>query len=129
MKKNLMNNPKFVYLTSSRNSIMPFKTMIEEVSSIFWAFSLVINIIILLIGLPLCLLICCCCRKHPDALGKDIRTIAKNHKLLKLKDSEEEEDGEEVEEKPKKKKKKQLPQKQHIEEPLQLPEENDELVE
>ena len=106
--------------------------MIEEVSSIFWAFSLVINIILLLIGIPLCLLICCCCKKHPDVLGKDIKTIAKNHKLLKLKDSEEEEDEdeEEVEEKPKKKKKrvqKQLPKNQ-IEEPLQL-EDNDELVE
>lgn len=104
--------------------------MIEEVSSIFWAFSLVINIILLLIGIPLCLLICCCCKKHPDVLGKDIKTIAKNHKLLKLKDSEEEEDEDEEEEKPKKKKKRvqKQSQKNQIEEPLQL-EDNDELVE
>ena len=103
--------------------------MIEEVSSIFWAFSLVINIILLLIGIPFCLLICCCCKKHHGALEKDIKTIAKNHNLLKLKDSEEEDEDEE-EEKPKKKKKrvqKQLPKNQ-IEEPLQL-EDNDELVE
>lgn len=110
---------------------MPFNKMIEEVSSIFWAFSLVINIILLLIGIPLCLLICCCCKKHPDVLGKDIKTIAKNHKLLKLKDSEEEEEDEDEEEEKSKKKKKKVQkqiQNKQIEEPLQL-EDNDELVE
>ena len=56
--------------------------MIEEVSSIFWGLSLAINIILLLIGLPLCLLICCCCRKHQNALEKDVVSFIQNHNLV-----------------------------------------------
>lgn len=56
--------------------------MIEEVSSIFWGLSLAINIILLLIGLPLCLLICCCCRKHQNALEKDVVSFIHNHNLV-----------------------------------------------
>lgn len=56
--------------------------MIEEMSSILWGLSLAFNIILILLGLPLCLLICCCCRKHQDALEKDLRMIAKNHNIL-----------------------------------------------
>lgn len=67
---------------------MPFNLMIEEVSSILWGLSIAVNIILLLIGLPLCLLICCCCRKHQDTLEKDIRMIARNHNILQ--DSQEE---------------------------------------
>jgi len=55
--------------------------MIEEVSSIFWGLSLAINIILLIIGLPLCLLICCCCRKHQNALEKDVVSFIHNHNL------------------------------------------------
>ena len=55
--------------------------MIEEVSSIFWGLSLAINIILLLIGLPLCLLICCCCRKHQGALERDVASFIQNHNL------------------------------------------------
>ena len=56
--------------------------MIEEMSSILWGLSLAFNIILMLVGLPLCLLICCCCRKHQDAFEKDIRMLAKNHNIL-----------------------------------------------
>ena len=56
--------------------------MIEEVSSILWGLSIAVNIILILVGLPLCLLICCCCRKHHDTLEKDIRMIARNHNIL-----------------------------------------------
>lgn len=56
--------------------------MIDEVSSIFWGLSLAFNIILVLIGLPLCLLICCCCRKHQGAIEKDLKTLARNHNLL-----------------------------------------------
>lgn len=56
--------------------------MIEEVSSIFWGLSIAINIILLLFGLPLCLLICCCCRKHQSAIEKDIKSIVANHNLI-----------------------------------------------
>lgn len=56
--------------------------MIEEMSSILWGLSLAFNIILLLLGLPLCLLICCCCRKHQDALEKDLRMLARNHNIL-----------------------------------------------
>lgn len=55
--------------------------MIEEVSSIFWGLSLAINIILLLVGLPLCLLICCCCRKHQSALERDVASFIHNHNL------------------------------------------------
>ena len=55
--------------------------MIEEVSSIFWGLSLAINIILLLVGLPLCLLICCCCRKHQGALERDVASFIQNHNL------------------------------------------------
>lgn len=55
--------------------------MIEEISSIFWGLSLAINIILLLVGLPLCLLICCCCRKHQGALEKDVASFIQNHNL------------------------------------------------
>ena len=65
--------------------------MIEEMSSIFWGLSLAFNIILLIIGLPLCLLICCCCRKHHGAFEKDIKMIAKNHNILQSDD-----DGEEI---------------------------------
>ena len=61
---------------------MPFNKMIEEVSSILWGLSIAVNIILILVGLPLCLLICCCCRKHQDTLEKDIRMIARNHNIL-----------------------------------------------
>ena len=61
---------------------MPFVRMIEEVSSILWGLSIAINIILLLIGLPLCLLICCCCRKHQSSIEKDIQSIVANHNLL-----------------------------------------------
>lgn len=61
---------------------MPFNRMIEEVSSILWGLSIAVNIILILVGLPLCLLICCCCRKHHDTLEKDIRMIARNHNIL-----------------------------------------------
>lgn len=54
----------------------------EEISSILWGLSLAFNIILLLIGLPLCLLICCCCRKHQDVLEQDLRMLAKNHNIL-----------------------------------------------
>lgn len=63
---------------------MQFKKMIEEMSSIFWGLSLAFNIILLIIGLPLCLLICCCCRKHQGAIERDIKTIARNHNLLQV---------------------------------------------
>lgn len=56
--------------------------MMEEISSILWGLSLAFNIILLLIGLPLCLLICCCCRKHQDVLEQDLRMLAKNHNIL-----------------------------------------------
>ena len=56
--------------------------MIEEMSSILWGLSLAFNIILILLGLPLCLLICCCCRKHQDALEKDLRMLARNHNIL-----------------------------------------------
>ena len=62
-------------------------------SSIFWGLSLAFNIILLIIGLPLCLLICCCCRKHQGAIEKDIKTIARNHNLLQVND-----DNEDIEE-------------------------------
>lgn len=61
---------------------MPFTVMIDEVSSIFWGLSLALNIILVIVGLPLCLLICCCCRKHQSAIEKDLKTIARNHNLL-----------------------------------------------
>ena len=61
---------------------MPFNRMIEEVSSILWGLSIAVNIILILVGLPLCLLICCCCRKHHDTFEKDIRMIARNHNIL-----------------------------------------------
>ena len=61
---------------------MPFNRMIEEVSSILWGLSIAVNIILLLIGLPLCLLICCCCRKHQSSIEKDIQSIVANHNLL-----------------------------------------------
>lgn len=61
---------------------MPFNKMIEEVSSILWGLSIAVNIILLLIGLPLCLLICCCCRKHQSSIEKDIQSIVANHNLL-----------------------------------------------
>lgn len=51
-------------------------------SSILWGLSLAFNIILILLGLPLCLLICCCCRKHQDALEKDLRMLARNHNIL-----------------------------------------------
>ena len=79
--------------------------MIEEVSSIFWGLSVALNIILVLVGLPLCLLICCCCRKHQSTIEKDLKSLAVNHKLIKQKDSSEDEDSSE-EEKLKKKKKK-----------------------
>ena len=56
--------------------------MIDEVSSIFWGLSLAVNIILLLVGLPLCLLICCCCKKHQGAIERDIKDIARNHNIL-----------------------------------------------
>lgn len=62
--------------------------MLEEMSSILWGLSLVFNIILLLIGLPLCLLICCCCKKHRDVLEQDVQAIAKNHNIKLLKGSE-----------------------------------------
>lgn len=55
--------------------------MIEEVSSIFWGLSLAINIVLLLLGLPLCLLIFCCCRKHQGALERDVASFIQNHNL------------------------------------------------
>lgn len=61
---------------------MSFNRMIEEVSSILWGLSIAVNIILLLIGLPLCLLICCCCRKHQTSIEKDIQSIVANHNLL-----------------------------------------------
>ena len=61
---------------------MQFKKMIEEMSSILWGLSLAFNIILILVGLPLCLLICCCCRKHQGAFEKDLRIIARNHNIL-----------------------------------------------
>lgn len=70
------------YLISLKIYKLPFKKMIEEMSSILWGLSLAANIILMLIGLPLCLLICCCCRKHQDAFEKDIRMLAKNHNIL-----------------------------------------------
>lgn len=60
---------------------MPFSTMIEDVSSILWGLSLVLNIIIFLLGLPLCLMICCCCRKS-GTIQKDLTTLAKNHGVI-----------------------------------------------
>lgn len=63
--------------------------MMEEMSTIFWGLSIAVNIILLLIGLPLCLLICCCCRKHKASIEKDIKDIARNHNILQQ--------GEEVE--------------------------------
>lgn len=60
---------------------MPFLTMIEDASSILWGLSLVLNIIIFLLGLPLCLLICCCCRKS-GTIQKDLTTLAKNHGVI-----------------------------------------------
>ena len=97
--------------------------MIEEASSIFWGLSVAFNIILLLIGLPLCLLICCCCRKHQGTLEKDLKSLAVNHKLIKEKDSSEEE---EEEEKPKKKKKRVKEQKVNT---LEMPNIEDELIE
>ena len=67
---------------------MQFRKMLEEMSSILWGLSLVFNIILLLIGLPLCLLICCCCKKHRDVLEQDVQAIAKNHNIKLLKGSE-----------------------------------------
>lgn len=64
--------------------------MIEEMSSIFWGLSLAFNIILLLFGLPLCLLICCCCKKHHGALEKDLRMLAKNHNILQNEELDEE---------------------------------------
>ena len=61
---------------------MQFNRMITEVSSILWGLSIAVNIILLLIGLPLCLLICCCCRKHQSSIEKDIQSIVANHNLL-----------------------------------------------
>ena len=61
---------------------MQLKKMMEEMSSILWGLSLAVNIILLLVGLPLCLLICCCCRKHQGAIEKDIKMIARNHNIL-----------------------------------------------
>lgn len=83
--------------------------MINEVSTIFWGFSLAVNIILLLIGIPLCLLMCCCCKKHRAAIEKDIKDIAQNHKLLKgnqklIKDYELEEVEENFEEPPRRRK-------------------------
>lgn len=83
--------------------------MINEVSSIFWGLSLAVNIILLLVGIPLCLLICCCCRKHRDVIEKDIKDIAQNHRLLKgnqklIRDYEVEDVEENFEEPPKKRK-------------------------
>ena len=57
-------------------------------SSILWGLSLAANIILMLIGLPLCLLICCCCRKHQDAFEKDIRMLARNHNILQSEEPE-----------------------------------------
>ena len=62
--------------------------MLEEMSSILWGLSLVFNIILLLIGLPLCLLICCCCKKHRDVLEQDVQAIAKNHNIKLLRGAE-----------------------------------------
>ena len=56
--------------------------MIENLSSILWGLSVVFNIILLLIGLPLCLLICCCCKKHRAALEQDVQMVAQNHGLI-----------------------------------------------
>ena len=67
---------------------MQFKKMLEEMSSILWGLSLVFNIILLLIGLPLCLLICCCCKKHRDVLEQDVQAIAKNHNIKLLRGAE-----------------------------------------
>lgn len=64
--------------------------MIDEISSIFWGLSLAFNIILVLVGLPLCLLICCCCRKHQGAIEKDLKTLARNHNLLQNAQEEEE---------------------------------------
>lgn len=79
--------------------------MINEVSSIFWGLSLAVNIILLLIGIPLCLLMCCCCKKHRAVIEKDIKDIAQNHRLLKgnqklIKDYDVEEMEENFEESP-----------------------------
>ena len=67
---------------------MQFRKMLEEMSSILWGLSLVFNIILLLIGLPLCLLICCCCKKHRDVLEQDVQAIAKNHNIKLLRGAE-----------------------------------------
>lgn len=53
----------------------------EEVSTFIWGLSIALNILIVLIGLPLCLLICCCCRKS-SAIKKDVASIMANHNLL-----------------------------------------------
>ena len=66
--------------------------MIDEVSSIFWGLSLAFNIILLIVGLPLCLLICCCCRKHQGAIEKDLKTLARNHNLLQSVPEEQQEE-------------------------------------
>lgn len=58
-------------------------------SSIFWGLSIAVNIILVLIGLPLCLLICCCCRKHKESIEKDIKDIARNHNILQQGEEEE----------------------------------------
>lgn len=63
--------------------------MMEEMSSIFWGLSIAVNIILVLIGLPLCLLICCCCRKHKESIEKDIKDIARNHNILQQGEEEE----------------------------------------
>ena len=53
----------------------------EEVSTFIWGLSIALNILIVLIGLPLCLLICCCCRKS-STIKKDVASIMANHNLL-----------------------------------------------
>lgn len=82
---------------------MQFKRMIEEMSSILWGLSLAFNIILLLVGLPMCLLICCCCRKHQGVLEKDLRTIVRNHNLLR--EDVEEQDVDQIPEQPQQRRK------------------------
>ena len=77
--------------------------MISDVSSIMWGFSIALNIIVVLIALPLTLLICCCCKRNGTLIQKDIKSIARNHKLAADSDSESSE--EEYVEIPRKKKK------------------------
>ena len=51
-------------------------------SNILWGLSLAFNIILLLVGLPLCLLICCCCKKHQNVIEKDLKSLARNHNIF-----------------------------------------------